>query len=101
MIASAFDSARCNASVKETSRIMMFWDRLATGVLSFLAIAGVTTEAILAQQGQPQIGIAPVVVANEAYTFDTAEQHKSAWSWSHAGWRIRSVWRFSPMVMRS
>jgi glucose/arabinose dehydrogenase len=30
----------------------------------------------MAQQGQPQIGMAPVLVANEPYTFDTAEQHK-------------------------
>jgi aldose sugar dehydrogenase len=55
---------------------MAFSHRLATGMLGFSAIACVTTAAIWAQQGQPQIGIAPVVVANEPYTFDTAEQHK-------------------------
>ena len=30
----------------------------------------------LAQQGQPQIGIAPVTLTAGPYTFDTAEQHK-------------------------
>ena len=34
--------------------------------------AAVTT----AQQGQPQIGIAPVTLAATPYTFDTAEQHR-------------------------
>ena len=29
-----------------------------------------------AQQGQPQIGIAPVVLSDRPYTFDTAEQHR-------------------------
>jgi len=30
----------------------------------------------LAQQGQPQIGMAPVTLTAGPYTFDTAEQHK-------------------------
>jgi glucose/arabinose dehydrogenase len=34
------------------------------------------TVAALAQQGQPQIGIAPVALSAGPYTFDTAEQHK-------------------------
>ena len=34
------------------------------------------TVATLAQQNQPQIGIAPVTVASTPYTFDTAEQHR-------------------------
>jgi glucose/arabinose dehydrogenase len=34
------------------------------------------TVALFAQQGQPQIGIAPVTLSNAPYTFDTAEQHK-------------------------
>jgi glucose/arabinose dehydrogenase len=36
----------------------------------------ILTVAPLAQQGQPQIGIAPVTLSNTPYTFDTAEQHK-------------------------
>src|SRR5262245_58322821 len=32
--------------------------------------------ALSAQQGQPQIGIAPVTLSAGPYTFDTAEQHK-------------------------
>jgi glucose/arabinose dehydrogenase len=34
------------------------------------------TAVLLAQQGQPQIGIAPVTLTPGPYTFDTAEQHK-------------------------
>ncbi|HZM61600.1 MAG TPA: PQQ-dependent sugar dehydrogenase [Vicinamibacterales bacterium] len=34
------------------------------------------TAVIVAQQGQPQIGIAPVTLTVGPYTFDTAEQHK-------------------------
>ena len=34
------------------------------------------TLGVLAQQGQPQIGIAPVTLNAGPYTFDTAEQHK-------------------------
>ena len=34
------------------------------------------TFAAFAQQGQPQIGIAPVALSTGPYTFDTAEQHK-------------------------
>lgn len=36
----------------------------------------VMTAVGAAQQGQPQIGMAPVVLTNTPYTFDTAEQHK-------------------------
>ncbi|HEU4688666.1 MAG TPA: PQQ-dependent sugar dehydrogenase [Vicinamibacterales bacterium] len=36
----------------------------------------ILTVAPFAQQGQPQIGIAPVTLGNTPYTFDTAEQHK-------------------------
>jgi glucose/arabinose dehydrogenase len=32
--------------------------------------------SVIAQQGQPQIGIAPVTLAAGPYVFDTAEQHK-------------------------
>ena len=38
-----------------------------------LAIISVS---VIAQQGQPQIGIAPVTLAAGPYSFDTAEQHK-------------------------
>ena len=38
--------------------------------------ASILTGAAVAQQGQPQIGIAPVTLSNTPYTFDTAEQHK-------------------------
>ena len=45
-----------------------------------LAAAALTTAfaivAVSAQQGQPQIGIAPVTLGTGPYTFDTAEQHK-------------------------
>jgi glucose/arabinose dehydrogenase len=34
------------------------------------------TLGVRAQQGQPQIGIAPVTLTSGPYTFDTAEQHK-------------------------
>ncbi len=34
------------------------------------------TLGVAAQQGQPQIGIAPVTLSAGPYTFDTAEQHK-------------------------
>ena len=34
------------------------------------------TAVVIAQQGQPQIGIAPVTLTAGPYTFDTAEQHK-------------------------
>src|SRR5215510_2408069 len=37
----------------------------------------VMSVAAMAQQNQPQnIGVAPVALTSEAYTFDTAEQHK-------------------------
>ena len=32
--------------------------------------------SVIAQQGQPQIGIAPVTLTSSPYVFDTAEQHK-------------------------
>ena len=43
-----------------------------------LAIVGAValTLGVRAQQGQPQIGIAPVTLTAGPYTFDTAEQHK-------------------------
>jgi aldose sugar dehydrogenase len=40
------------------------------------ASAAVLTVVAGAQQGQPQIGIAPVTLTAGPYTFDTAEQHK-------------------------
>ncbi|HLF10688.1 MAG TPA: PQQ-dependent sugar dehydrogenase [Gammaproteobacteria bacterium] len=39
-----------------------------------LAVAGVVTTAF--GQQQPDLGVAPVVLSDEPYTFDTAEQHK-------------------------
>ena len=44
-------------------------------LLGLTAAATLTVSAI-AQQGQPQIGIAPVTLTAGPYTFDTAEQHK-------------------------
>src|SRR5262245_28729787 len=41
-----------------------------------LMLAVAVTVVIVAQQGQPQIGIAPVTLTAGPYTFDTAEQHK-------------------------
>ncbi len=43
-----------------------------------LAIASAVALTVLAaaQQGQPQIGIAPITLTAGPYTFDTAEQHK-------------------------
>jgi len=43
-----------------------------------LVLSGVIalTLGLFAQQGQPQIGIAPVTLNAGPYTFDTAEQHK-------------------------
>jgi glucose/arabinose dehydrogenase len=43
-----------------------------------LMLSGVValTLVVIAQQGQPQIGIAPVALNAGPYTFDTAEQHK-------------------------
>src|SRR5262245_41056859 len=41
-----------------------------------IAVA-VMSVAAMAQQNQPQnIGVAPVALTSESYTFDTAEQHK-------------------------
>jgi hypothetical protein len=40
---------------------------------TFLAVCAV---AALAQQQQPQIGMAPVAIGPGPYTFDTAEQHR-------------------------
>ena len=42
---------------------------------SLVAIV-LSVAAVLAQQQQPPIGIAPVALADTPYTFDTAEQHK-------------------------
>jgi len=41
-----------------------------------LATIGALALDLGAQQGQPQIGIAPVTLSTTPYTFDTAEQHK-------------------------
>src|SRR5262245_52377380 len=41
-----------------------------------LMLAVALTVVAGAQQGQPQIGIAPVTLTAGPYTFDTAEQHK-------------------------
>jgi aldose sugar dehydrogenase len=45
---------------------------------SFLGIllAAAVSASLLAQQGQPQIGIAPVALTAGSYSFDTAEQHR-------------------------
>ena len=46
-------------------------------VVTFVLVLGLAvTTVITAQQGQPQIGIAPVTLTAGPYTFDTAEQHK-------------------------
>ena len=51
--------------------------RARTALFILTAIGVVTlTLGVLAQQGQPQIGIAPVTLTAGPYTFDTAEQHK-------------------------
>jgi aldose sugar dehydrogenase len=44
-------------------------------VLATVSAVALTVGAV-AQQGQPQIGIAPVALTAGPYTFDTAEQHK-------------------------
>jgi len=44
-------------------------------VLATVSAVALTVGAV-AQQGQPQIGIAPVTLTAGPYTFDTAEQHK-------------------------
>src|SRR5262245_48729709 len=41
-----------------------------------LMLAVAVTVVIVAQQGQPQIGMAPVTLTAGPYTFDTAEQHR-------------------------
>jgi glucose/arabinose dehydrogenase len=41
-----------------------------------LCTVGLITVVAFAQQGQPQIGIAPVAIGAGPYVFDTAEQHK-------------------------
>ena len=45
---------------------------------SFVCVAALmaVSVALIAQQGQPQIGIAPVTLTVGPYSFDTAEQHK-------------------------
>ena len=42
----------------------------------FTSFALLMAAAVSAQQGQPQIGIAPVALGDQPYTFDTAEQHR-------------------------
>ena len=49
--------------------------RKASFILTAIGIVTLTL-GVLAQQGQPQIGIAPVTLTAGPYTFDTAEQHK-------------------------
>ncbi|HZM94671.1 MAG TPA: PQQ-dependent sugar dehydrogenase [Vicinamibacterales bacterium] len=52
-------------------------NRNSLGVFLLGLTAAVTlTVSVVAQQGQPQIGIAPVTLTAGPYTFDTAEQHK-------------------------
>jgi glucose/arabinose dehydrogenase len=41
-----------------------------------VTVAAVAAASALAQQGQPQIGIAPINLTAGPYTFDTAEQHR-------------------------
>ena len=43
--------------------------------LAFM-VAVASAAVVLGQQGQPQIGIAPVTLTAGPYVFDTAEQHK-------------------------
>ena len=45
-------------------------------VASAFVFALALTAVLVAQQGQPQIGIAPVTLTAGPYTFDSAEQHK-------------------------
>src|SRR5215510_12273073 len=49
--------------------------RNASFILTAIGVVTLTLGA-LAQQGQPQIGIAPVTLTAGPYTFDTAEVHK-------------------------
>jgi glucose/arabinose dehydrogenase len=49
--------------------------RTASFILTAIGVVTLTL-GVLAQQGQPQIGIAPVTLTAGPYTFDTAEQHK-------------------------
>jgi aldose sugar dehydrogenase len=41
-----------------------------------LVLLAVIARGASAQQGQPQIGIVPIVLSDKPYTFDTAEQHR-------------------------
>jgi glucose/arabinose dehydrogenase len=45
---------------------------------SFMCAAALMAASsyVVAQQGQPQIGIAPVTLTSHSYSFDTAEQHR-------------------------
>ena len=55
----------------------MLLGRRAIFAASFaIALAVSATIVAFAQQGQPQIGIAPVALGAGPFTFDTAEQHK-------------------------
>jgi glucose/arabinose dehydrogenase len=59
------------------SAVEIFVNRNSLGVFLLGLTAAVTlTVSAVAQQGQPQIGIAPVTLTAGPYTFDTAEQHK-------------------------
>jgi len=59
------------------SAVEIFVNRNSLGVFLLGLTAAVTlTVSVVAQQGQPQIGIAPVTLTAGPYTFDTAEQHK-------------------------
>src|SRR4029434_433434 len=71
---------RSSASSKISSRSRWLTNMLKrSGKIAFgFTSAGVLalTLGLAAQQGQPQIGIAPVTLTAGPYTFDTAEQHK-------------------------
>ena len=41
-----------------------------------MVILAAVSVTLAAQQGQPQIGIAPVTLTAGPYSFDTAEQHR-------------------------
>ena len=54
----------------------MFRRTWKTWSVVIVSCTSILTVAAGAQQGQPQIGIAPVTLSNTPYTFDTAEQHR-------------------------
>jgi aldose sugar dehydrogenase len=45
-------------------------------VLAVVVSVALVSVSMLAQQGQPQIGIAPISLTSGSYSFDTAEQHR-------------------------